>query len=239
MLIKRLYNLDAELLERESGIFSVRMSGAEAVKVLRDMRLATVPIRIDKSLVRGECCKRAFIRGAFLGGGAICAPQKGYHMELVTGHYALCGDFAEILRFFDVSPRFIKRKGNYVFYIKDSEQMCDLLAALGAHAQMMALLNVKIEKEVRNSTNRRVNCENANAEKTADAAVLQAHAIRLLADRVGLDHLPPQLESVARARLESPEATLAELARALGLTKSGVNHRMRRLMQLAEENKNG
>lgn len=235
LLIKKLYNLNAQLIHRDSGIYTVRLLGVEALKILRDMRLGTVPLRIDKDIVRRECCKRAFVRGAFLGGGSICAPQKGYHMELVTSHFALCEDFSNILLFFDVTPKILNRKSNYVFYIKDSEQMCDLLAALGAHTKMMELLNIKIEKEVRNFTNRRVNCETANSEKTADASVTQAHAIRILDIKVGLENLPPSLESVARARLKNPEATLTDLANELGITKSGVNHRMRKIIQLSKE----
>ncbi|MDR0405525.1 MAG: DNA-binding protein WhiA [Clostridiales bacterium] len=234
-LAKRLYHLSLDVTARESGIYTIRADGAEVIKILRDMRLAGVPLRIDKSVTRSGCCKRAFMRGAFLGGGSVSAPRKGYHLELVTGHYALCGDFAAVLEYFGIAPKIIHRKGNYVFYIKDSAQIEDFLAALGAHTQMMAFLNVKIEKEVRNVTNRRVNCENANAEKCAGAAVAQIFAIQAIDKKIGLEHLPPPLEAIARARLDDPEASLADLARALGISKSGANHRMRKITLLGKE----
>ncbi|OQB12386.1 MAG: Sporulation transcription regulator WhiA [Firmicutes bacterium ADurb.Bin193] len=230
-----LYKLGVEIEARESGIYSVKISGADVLKILRDMRLATVPIRIDKEISRRECCKRSFVRGAFLGGGSICAPQKGYHMEFVTSHYALCRDFSSVLEYFGITPKIAERKSNYVFYIKDSEQISDLLAVVGAHNKMMEFLNIKIEKEIRNETNRRVNCENANSEKCAGAAVAQTHAILLIKQKLGLENLPPRLESIARVRLELPEATLTDLARELGITKSGANHRMRRLIKIANE----
>lgn len=238
-LVKRIYNLNMDVVMRESGIVTIKMSGIEVLKILRDMRLSTVPIRIDNEIVRRECCKRAFIRGAFLGGGSISSPHKAYHLELVTSHYALCKDFAVILEHFDINPKILNRKGNYVFYIKDSEQIGDLLAALGAHKQMMEFLNIKIEKEVRNVTNRLVNCETSNAEKCAGAAVAQTHAIRFLDKRIGLDNLPPQLNSIANKRLANPEATLTDLAKELGISKSGANHRMRRIIQMAKELKDG
>ncbi len=233
-LIKRLYNLKIDVVLRKSGSFSAQMIGSDVLKILRDMRLSTVPIRIDKDIIRRECCKRAFIRGSFLGGGSISAPEKGYHTEIVTNHYALCSDFRVLLEFFDINSKIVKRKGNYVFYLKDSEQIEDLLVVLGAHIQMMEFLNVKIVKEVRNTTNRLVNCETANVEKTASAAVQQKKAILTLKRKVGFEHLSPELTELAKLRLKNPEATLSELSAMLGITKSGVNHRMRRLIKMAE-----
>lgn len=238
-LVNHIYNLNMEVVVRQSGIITLRMNGIDVLKILRDMRLGTVPIRIEKEIVRRECCKRSFIRGAFLGGGSIISPEKGYHLELVTSHYALCKDFAVILEFFSIAPRFLNRKGNYVFYIKDSEQIGDFLAALGAHNHMMEFLNIKIEKEVRNVTNRRVNCETSNAEKCAGASVAQIHAIRLIDKHIGLDNISPQLKSIAEKRLNNPEATLSDLAKELGISKSGANHRMRKLIQMAKELKDG
>jgi len=236
-LIKRLYNLKIDVVMRKSGAFSAQMGGmgtSDVLKILRDMRLSTVPIRIDKEIIRRECCKRAFIRGAFLGGGSISAPEKGYHTEIVTNHYGLCSDFKQLLGFFEIYSKIVKRKGNYVFYLKDSEQIEDLLAVLGAHIQMMEFLNIKIVKEVRNTTNRLVNCETANVEKTASAAVQQKMAILTLKRKLGFEHLSPELTELAKLRLKNPEATLTELSKMLGITKSGVNHRMRRLIKMAE-----
>ena len=235
LLVKRLYNLDMEITPRQSGIYNVSLCGSEVIKVLRDTRLAGIPLSIDGDVVRRECCKRAFIRGAFLGGGSITAPEKAYHIEFVTHHFAIRGDFANILEYFSVSPKVVNRGGNCVFYIKDSEQIADTLTILGAHSRMMDFLNVKIEKDLRNITNRRVNCENANSEKSAGAAVAQAQAIRKLEKSGRLESLPEHLVDVARLRLEFPEATLADIAAKLGITKSGVNHRMRKIAEISEE----
>ncbi len=237
-LTLHLYKLSMDINFRKSGLFSAEMDNVEVIKILRDLRLSSIPIRIDKNIVRSECCKRAFIRGAFLGSGSVSAPVKSYHAEFVTSHYAICADFTEILSFFNITPKVINRNGNYVFYIKDSNHIEDLLVILGAHTQMMNFLNVKIEKEVRNHTNRRVNCENANSEKRAGAAVEQTHAILLLHKKIGLENLPARLAQVAEIRLDNPEATLSDIAAQLGITKSGVNHRMRKLMQLAREVEN-
>lgn len=234
-LIFRLYNFKTEPVLSQSGIYTVQITGIDVLKFLRDMRLATVPIRLENEIIRRPCCKHAVVRGAFLGSGSVSDPSKGYHLELVTGYYALCKDFSAILEYFQINSKFINRKGNYVFYIKDSEQIQDFLTAIGAHNQMMEFLNIKIEKEVRNDTNRRVNCETANAEKTATAAVTQSMAIKFIDSTIGLESLPPQLEEVAKLRLANTEASMGELASKIGITKSGVNHRMRKILKIAKE----
>ncbi|MCK9478636.1 MAG: DNA-binding protein WhiA [Firmicutes bacterium] len=236
-LIKHLYHLSAETTKSAGGIYSISLFGAEATKVLRDMKLSSVPIRIDSSIVRRECCKRAFVQGAFLGGGSISDPLKGYHAEFVTSRFGISDGFSKLLCSFGIMVKVVNRKGNYVFYIKESGQIEDLLAVLSAHACMMGFVNIKIEKELRNTTNRLVNCENANSEKRAEASVAQKHAILALDKKIGLDNLPPQLAQLAKMRLENPEAALSDFAAELGITKSGVNHRMRRIIQMANERK--
>lgn len=235
MLIKHIYAIDIEVTLRDSGIFTAEITGDNVIKLLRDMRLATVPLRIDHEIIRKDCCKLAFLRGAFLGGGSVSNPAKGYHAEITTSHYTLGKDFSVLLENFDVFPKTINRNGNYVFYLKDSEQIENLLAALGAHRNMMVFLNVKIEKGVRNSANRMVNCETANVEKVVTAALAQRVAIEKVQERLGFESLPPELIEVAKLRLANPEASLAELAQILGISKSGVNHRMRKLMTLSKD----
>ncbi len=237
-LVKRLYNLDAETETGKGSICSVGLSGPEATKILRDMRLTSIPLRIENSIIRGSCCKKAFVQGAFLGAGSISDPQKGYHAEFVTSRFGLCKDFDDILMHLGIKPRKVNRKSKYVFYIKNSGQIETLLAVLGSHTQMMEFINVKIEKELRNTTNRLVNCENANSEKRAEAAVMQMRALSSLGEKIGFENLPVHLSQVAKMRMENPEASLTEMALALGISKSGVNHRLRRLIQMANE-KNG
>jgi len=233
ILIDFLYNIKIGVTLRQSGTFIAEMYGDEVIKILRDMRLATVPIRIEKNIIRNECCKMAFIRGAFLGGGSISSPSKGYHTEIATHHFALGTDFADVLNYFEIYPKVINRNGNYVFYLKDSEQIENLLAVIGAHTQMMEFLNVKIEKEVRNSTNRLVNCETANVDKTINASIAQRNAILKLQKNGGLEALSPELLELAKLRLENEDSSFAELSKMLGITKSGVNHRMRKIMEIA------
>ncbi|NLB81055.1 MAG: DNA-binding protein WhiA [Clostridiaceae bacterium] len=234
-LVKRLYNLNTEQTSDSGGVYNVGIFGMEALKILRDIMLASIPIKIDERIILGECCKRSFIQGAFLAAGSISAPEKGYHAEFVANRYGVGEGFCKCLYNFAIHAKSTNRKGKYVFYIKNSGHIENLLAVLGAHTQMMGLLNIKIEKELRNSTNRLVNCENANSEKTAEAAVAQIQAIKTLDKKFGLDNLPPHLMAVAKMRLKNPEATLSDIALDLGITKSGINHRMRRIMQISKE----
>lgn len=238
-LIEFHYHLRVSVSMTEAGVFCAVLQGGEALKVLRDVKVAGIPVRIDREVVRSACCKAALVRGAFLGGGSMANPSKSYHCELMTAHYALCADFRKVLRHFEIYPKIINRNGNYVFYIKESAQIENLLAAIGAHGKMMELLNVKIEKDIRNTTNRIVNCELANSGKVAAAAVRQKTAIEKITAKSGWQSLSPELEAVARLRMENTEISLAEIAAVLGISKSGVNHRMRKILSLAEMEEDG
>ncbi len=193
--------------------------------------------KVPVNLIQHEECKRAFIRGAFLGGGSISDPGKNYHIEFVTNNI----DFAESLRDFINSLGFnckiVSRKNNYVVYLKESEQISDLLSIIGAHHALLSLQNTKIVKAMRNNVNRIVNCETANLSKTVNAAVRQVENIKFIQETVGISSLPDNLQEIAQLRVECEDLTLKELGEMLSppIGKSGVNHRLRKIEEIAND----
>lgn len=193
--------------------------------------------KVPTHLMQHDECKRAFIRGAFLGGGSISDPGKNYHMEFVTNNE----DFAESLKDFINSLGFnckiVSRKNNYVVYLKESEQISDLLSIIGAHHALLSLQSTKIVKAMRNNVNRIVNCETANLSKTVNAAVRQVENIKFIQDTVGISSLPENLQEIARLRIECEDMTLKELGEMLNppIGKSGVNHRLRKIEEIANK----
>lgn len=234
-LIERLYGIKAEANISDGGMFEVEVNGLDALKILRDLKLATTPVRIHRDIIRNECCKGALVRGIFLGGGSVSNPIKGYHSEITTSRFSICSDISEILRHYEIYAKKIVRNGNHVIYIKESEQIENLLAVIGAHNHMMDFLNIKIEKDMRNTTNRLSNCEAANLIKAASAGFDQRNAILKLRETAGFDSLTPELIELAQARLDDSDASLSELGARLGISKSCVNHRMRKLLAIAEK----
>ncbi len=191
---------------------------------------------ITEAVTGSDCCARAFIKGAFLGGGSISTPEKGYHTEIVTSHESIAPTFALMLEQQNVPPKHLKRKNNHVFYIKDSEEIGDFLIIIGAPTKMMELLNIKIWKEMRNNTNRLVNAENANIDKTVNAAQKQLEAIHALEQSGRLAELKQPLRELAYLRINNPELSLTELGELLPrkATKSTVYYRMAKLMAEAQ-----
>ena len=215
---------NAEQILRETGILRVR----EGCNYFPD--------DISSDLTKTRCCKRAYLRGTFLGAGTISHPEKSYHMEIVCSSSILANDLKRLINSFGFRSKVTARKNNYVVYLKESEQISDFLALLGANNQVMEFENVRIVKELRNKTNRIVNCESANLDKTIDSASRQIETIRLIEAKGGLAYLPEKLREIALLRLENPESSLAELGQMLDppLKKSGVNHRFRKLEEVAE-----
>ena len=190
---------------------------------------------VPDSLIENRCCRRAYLRGSFLGSGSISNPEKAYHIEFVanTEEYAL--SLSEIINSFELNSKIIKRKDSFVIYIKEGEQLVDLLNIMGAHQALLKFEDIRVLKDVRNNINRLVNCETANLSKTIDASVRQVENIEYIRDRVGLDKLPKNLEEIALARLENRDASLKELGTKVNppVGKSGVNHRLRRIEDFA------
>jgi len=192
---------------------------------------------VNELLLQKSCCKRAYIRGAFLSAGSMTDPEKGYHLEIVTDGIDQAEQLIKELAFFDIEAKYIERKGHMVVYLKEGSQIVDTLNVMEAHSALMELENVRILKEVRNDVNRRVNCETANLNKTVNAAVRQIQDIEKIRDTIGLEDLPPALKDMAEARLGNPDANLKELGQMLTppVGKSGVNHRLKKLSAIAEE----
>ena len=195
----------------------------------------SVSHHINYAVLEESCDRHAFLRGAFLAGGSVTDPKKGYHLELATSHYHVSRELAALLPELGFSPKETTRKANYVTYFKSSAAIEDFLTAMGAPIQAMEIMNAKAEKQLRGGVNRRVNCDAANLGKAVDAAQEQIEAIHRLEARGMLSGLPEKLRQTARLRLEHPEMTLSELAALCDppITKSALNHRLHKLMQQA------
>ena len=197
----------------------------------------TVTLHVNLGVLEEECCRVSFLRGAFLAGGSVTDPEKRYHLELATSHLKVSREVYSLLLEMEFSAKDTTRAGNYILYFKQSDYIEDFLTTLGAPVCAMHIMEAKVEKDLRNGVNRRVNCETANLTKVVDAAQEQLAAIRKLEARGLFQELPEKLQRTARLRKENPEATLSELAQMEDppLTKSAINHRMRKLLELAKE----
>lgn len=193
--------------------------------------------RANGLLVQRTCCKRAFIRGAFMAAGSISNPSKSYHFEIVCRSWEQALQLRELMSAFEADAKIVERKERYVVYLKEGSQIVDMLNVMEAYVSLMNLENVRILKEMRNSVNRKVNCETANINKTVNAAVRQLEDIRKIQAAIGFDELPAPLSEMARLRLEHPDASLKELGTYADppVGKSGVNHRLRKLSAIAED----
>lgn len=197
----------------------------------------TVSRTLNFPVVEEDCCRVAFCRGAFLAGGAVTDPEKDYHLEWTTTHRAVSRAFPVVLREMGFQAKLAARKGNFVVYVKHSETLEELLTVMGAGVAAMEVMNAKLEKDIRNGVNRRVNCDAANLDKAVQASQEQLAAIAKLEARGVLSALPDKLRETARLRREFPECTLSELAEQCSppVSKSCLNHRLRKLMALALE----
>ncbi len=197
--------------------------------------------RIDPLIIQQTCCKRAFITGAFLVAGSITDPEKSYHFEIVSASEDIAHILVDALLAFDLEAKIAKRKDKWIVYLKEGGQIVDALRVMGASVSVMDIENVRIVKEMRNSINRKVNCEAANIGKTVNAAVRQVNDIEYIRDKVGLDYLPANLQEIAEIRLENPDTSLKDLGALLDppIGKSGVNHRLRHISEIADKLREG
>ena len=198
----------------------------------------TVSLHLNLAVLEDDCCKAAFLKGAFLAGGSVTDPEKGYHLELTTTHHSVAREgsalFEEMLGFY---PKSAHRGGGQVLYLKNSEQISDCLTFLGAPVAAMGIMEARLEKELNNKVNRRCNCDEANTSKVVEAAQEHLVAIRILRERGVLDSLPAKLKMAAIAREENPESNLTELASMMEppISKPAMNHRLRKLVSMAKE----
>lgn len=225
------------LLKKTFNINSVNSLSLDAIKIKKDEKGHYLITDItDSRLLNNSCCRSSFLRGAFLSIGSLSDPQKGYHLEFVCNIDEQADQLIDILGNFGIEAHKIIRKRYFVVYIKEGEAIVDLLGIIGAHISLMDLENMRILKEISNDVNRRVNCETANIAKTVNAASKQVEEIEFIRDNFGLRNLPDKLREIAEIRIANPEATLKELGEMLDppVGKSGVNHRLRKLSELAD-----
>ena len=255
LLLKETFGIRGEILIRQSHTpgrsraYVVLIRDAENVKRIleackmidRDGEIGENYSTVRTYILRQDCCRRAFIRGAFLASGSMSDPDRFYHLELVCQNEERAMQLQSILATFGLDAKTVVRKKYYVVYIKEGNQIVELLGLMRADSALMELENIRIVKEMRNSVNRKVNCETANLNKTVSAALRQVADIEYIRDTKGLDFLSPQLEEMARVRLEAPEASLLELGSMLEtpVGKSGVNHRLRKISEIADALRGG
>ena len=194
-------------------------------------------LHVNFGLLEEDCCRTAFLRGAFLAGGSVTDPEKRYHMELATSHQQASREVSTLLEEMGFLPRSVQRGADALIYFKQSEHIEDLLTKIGAPAAAMDIMTAKVDKEIRNGANRAMNCDMANVNKTLDAAQEQTAAIAKLRDSARWERLPEKLQQTAQLRLDYPEDSLAQLAERCEppVTKSCINHRLRKLMEEADE----
>ncbi len=248
-LLKPAFDVEAEITItssnrlNKSNVYTVIIRKNEsALRILQAFRIVDSngeildEVKIGSLITQQTCCKRAFIRGAFLAAGSISDPNKFYHLEIVCDTKNKALQLRDMINSFALDSKVVPRKKNFVVYIKEGTQIVEMLNVMEAHVALMNLENVRILKEMRNSVNRRVNCETANSNKTVVAAVKQIKDIEYIRDTVGLESLNEGLAEAARARLEYPDVPLKDLGTLLSVPvgKSGVNHRLKKISEIAE-----
>ena len=249
-LIKQLFDTEVDLLSRKK--MQLKKNNVYIIRIKKNARdIATelgimsesvgFVLGIAKDLVEYDCCKRAYMRGAFLAGGSVNNPEtSSYHFEISTLDQELAEDLKDLANVFNLNARVLQRKKGYIMYIKEAEKISDFLRVIEAYNAVLNFEDVRIFRDIRNSENRLNNCEIANETKTIAAAQRQIDNIELIDFVYGIDSLPERLQHVAKLRLEFPEENLNYLSdisneRGFKLTKSGINHRMRKLAEMAEE----
>ena len=201
---------------------------------MHELQLLSVESDLKNPLLATHDCKRTFLRGAFLGGGSISRPTSDYHLEMVTENEDFARTIIKVMQAFSLKAKLTDRKNEYIVYLKDGESIINFLSVIGAHNAMMELENVRIVKEMRNNVNRAVNCETANLNKVVKAAVRQVSCIKYIDEHMGLENLPQPLLETAKLRLDYPDVSLNDLVEyAGGLGKSGINHRLKKLQEIA------
>ena len=249
-LLRRTFNIVVDIairVNREKGssyYYIVVKKHEDAIRVLQAAKLLNPYGDVEEELsvvknvvIQETCCKRSFLRGVFLASGSMSDPEKSYHFEIVCASMGKAQQIQKIMRCFALDAKIVSRKKSFVVYLKEGAQIVDVLNVMEAHQSLMELKNIRILKDMRNTVNRKVNCETANINKTVNAAVRQVEDIQLISRTIGFESLSDGLAQIARLRLQYPDATLKELGMMLNpqVGKSGVNHRLRKLSEIADE----
>ena len=226
----------------KTPFYSLSLKGEALSALLRELGflnskgvLRDVTVPAPASLLKNECCRRAFLRGAFLADGYVSDPESAYHLEIVPAGEARAEELKNLLESLGIPARMTRRKGRPIVYLKESEAISDVLSLTGAFQSRLEWENARVYRSIQGQVNRQVNCETANLAKTSKAGSEQAEAIRRIAETRGLSVLPPHLQEIARLRIEHPELSLQELGELLDppVGNSGVNHRLRKIMEYA------
>lgn len=244
-LIKQLYDLHVDWLVRrkmklkKNNVYIARIT-EEASVILEDLKIMVGPFNfvheVEPALIVNDCCKRAYLRGAFLAGGSINNPEtSAYHLEIISIYEEHANSINSLMNSFELNSKVLERKKGFLCYIKESEKISDFLTVVGAHYALMHFEDARIMRDMRNNVNRITNCDNANINKTVSAAGRQVDNINLIDEKVGLDSLSEKLREVAVARIKNHDAPLKELCEIIGISKSGLNHRLKKIDALAEQ----
>ncbi|MGG0643366.1 DNA-binding protein WhiA [Sporosarcina gallistercoris] len=246
--LKKLYTHKVELLVRrkmrlkKNNVYICRIREG-ARQLLDDLDILTNTFQsnqtISSSIIPNECCKRAYLRGAFLAGGSVNNPEtSSYHLEIFSMYAEHSDALVDLMNDYQLNAKSIERKKGFVAYLKEAEKIADFLSIIGAHVALMRFEDIRIVRDMRNSVNRLVNCETANLNKTISAAQRQVENIKLIQSTIGLEQLPDRLQEIAHLRVEHQDITLKELGEMVTggpVSKSGVNHRLRKIDEIAEK----
>lgn len=243
-LFKKAFDLEFDILPEQGaqGKLLFQITDPEKLELIMEeygfSPEQTLSLHINLPVVEEDCCKAALLKGAFLAGGSVTDPDKGYHLELTTTHHSVAREgFVIMHEVLGCNPKIAARGGGQVLYLKQNDMISDFLAYLGAPVASMGMIEAKLEKELNNKVNRRCNCDDANTSKVVEAAQEQLVAIRVLKTQGRLSKLPQKLQQAAAAREKNPEASLTELAALMDppISKPAMNHRLKKLVEFSQE----
>jgi DNA-binding protein WhiA len=248
ILIKKNYRVQVELLVRKkmrlkkNNVYIVRLS-EKASEILDDLKIISEGFvfthNISESLIKKKCCKRSYLRGAFLAGGSVNNPEtSSYHLEISSLYKEHNDSLCELMNTFNLNSKTLERKKGFITYLKEAEKITEFLSVIGAHNALLRFEDIRIVRDMRNSVNRLVNCETANLNKTIGAAIRQVENIRFIDETVGLHILPDKLREIAELRVAYQDVTLKELGEMVSggnISKSGINHRLRKIDEIADK----
>lgn len=242
LLIKKIFNIEACVTEEDKNFKVIVKKGEETDKLLKTMKFDAGDLsKVSDIILQHTCCKRAFLRGVFLSCGYVNSPENAYHFEIVCNTLSKAEKISNIIKKFEIDTKVVARKKCYVVYIKEGESIVDILNVMEAHVSLMEFENVRIIKDMRNSLNRRNNCDVANINKVVQTGVKQKEDIEFIRDTVGYNNLPDGLREIAILRMDNPDISLKDLGEMLNppIGKSGVNHRLRKISSIAKALRDG
>nr|WP_237687757.1 MULTISPECIES: DNA-binding protein WhiA [Mammaliicoccus] len=250
-LIKKCFGVEVELLVRKKMklkknniyISRIKVKAKEILDELGILQEGMFKQEIDKDILQKDCCKRSYLRGAFLAGGSVNNPEtSSYHLEIFSLYEEHSADLTALMNQYGLNAKQLERKKGYISYLKEAEKIADFLSLIGGYQALLKFEDVRIIRDMRNSVNRLVNCETANLNKTVSAAMKQVESIKLIDKEIGIDNLPDRLREVAKLRIDNQDVSIKELGEMVStgkISKSGINHRLRKLNEMADKIRSG